>query len=231
MPDEWYLLGHDRMFSKLSNSSGDQMINIHRGKYGSNVGFKLPGQGSLITFSRQGSADSLSLVTMGKELFTIIVWVAIILAGVVMCGLSGYIRVVIVVSAALGLGVLNLFMPLLIEQLAATGEYAVYLVGVLWIGHWVFNKMPRVFKRVKLREKSGKKTKEGPEKTTAGVTAGSDADSGGVDEESQGHSVDVVNEARRSAKAARDKLAKKDKAGKKSKDTKKDNTDDKEGGR
>lgn len=236
IPDEWYLLRHDRMFSKLNNYSGERLVEIHRGKYGNNVGFKLPGQGNLVTFSRQGAADSLSLVTIPKEAFTIIVWVTIVLAGVVMCALSGYVRVVIIVTAGLGLGVLNLFMPLMIEQLVLTAEYAVYLVALLWAGHWVFKKMPLVFKRVKSCKITDIKSKEGPNKTPEDVSAGADddgpdGDGPDGDEENGEHSVDAVNKARKAAKAARDKLAEKEKTDKKSDKSKKDDTDDKEGGR
>jgi hypothetical protein len=247
LPNEWYLLGHDRMFSKLDHGYDDQMINIYRSKHGANVGFKLAGQGSRVTFSRLGAADSLSLVTMGKETFTVAVWVAIVLAGLVMCGLSGYVRVVLVVTAGLGLGVLNLFMPLMVERICFTGGYAVFLVCFLWFGHWVFKKLPQVFKRGKSRKKPLVESKECLEKVAGnaadaadevvgaelidddGDGDGSDDDDNGDDDET--HSVDVVNEARRSAKAARDKLAKKVKGSKKAKDSKKDSTDDKEGGR
>jgi len=226
MPDEWYLLGHDRMFSKLKSHQGDQMINICRHKYGNNVGFKLPGQGHMAVFSRQGAADTLSVVTMDKEVFTVAIWVVIIVAGFVLCKFSGYIRVVVIVTLGLGLGVLNLFMPLMVERITFAGTYAIVLVGVLWFGQWVFRKLPRVFKR----DKSPMKAEVESDKAIEVVPEQ-------LDEEDQlEHQVDAVDAAKKTAKAARDKLAKKDKKTKKSK--KKSKTDDsvnddndKEGGR
>ena len=253
MPNEWYLLAHDRMFSQLPghpkhpNYGGNQIVNNFRIKYGSNVGFKLSGQGRLVTFARQGSADSLSLTTMGKETFTILVWVAIILAGVVMCWISGYKRVLVIVTIALALGILNLFMPLMVQRLAMTGFFAVCLVAVLWFAQWVFKKLPQMFKRVNLRKKTGVKFEVGTAKTEVTIKTGggrkSDETAGDVidasanesnvdaDEQNQSHSTDVVNEARRVAKAARDKLDKNDNTKKTDKKDAKDNEDNKEGSR
>ena len=73
-----------------------------------------------------------------------------------MLKLPGFKRLQIILGVILAGAVLNLFTPLLVEQILASSFLAIFLIVLLWTGHWLFHKWPKI--RQYRREK--KKAKE-----------------------------------------------------------------------
>jgi hypothetical protein len=120
------------------------MLETLRRKQPSQVAFKLPSQGKVLNFVRQGPPGKLSVTAMGKEVFSIVVWVLIIAAGVLMLKLSGFDRILVILAAGLVAGMIHLYSPLLISQVARTGVFAGILVILLWVAQWGFVKLPKI---------------------------------------------------------------------------------------
>jgi hypothetical protein len=126
----------------------------------SEVKFKLPLQGRDVNFVRQGSPGKLRVISLGKEIFSIIVWAVIIAAGIAMLKLDGMRRLMILLAAALVGGLIHLFLPLLICRAAYAGTFATVLVFVLWAGQWIFLRLPAIRAVLPAKVKAGRKTAE-----------------------------------------------------------------------
>jgi hypothetical protein len=155
-----YILGHNRIFSKIPEWQGQNIINtLASSKYGQ-VAFKLSGQGKVVTFLRQGAGGKLSLLTMRKEFFNILIWAVLIIAGVWMLKLPGFKRLQIVLGVVLIGAVLNLFTPLLVEQILVSSFLAVFLIALLWAGHWFFHKWPKILQYRREKKKARQAAKK-----------------------------------------------------------------------
>ncbi|MHC4483367.1 MAG: hypothetical protein ACYSW4_07435, partial [Planctomycetota bacterium] len=75
IPKDYYVLGYAKVFSRLETHQSQHMLETLRRKQPSQVAFKLPSQGKVLNFVRQGSPGKLSVTAMGKEAFSIVVWV------------------------------------------------------------------------------------------------------------------------------------------------------------
>jgi hypothetical protein len=144
IPKDYYVLGYAKVFSRLETHQSQHMLETLRRKQPSQVAFKLPSQGKVLNFVRQGSPGKLSVTAMGKEAFSIVVWVLIIAAGVLMLKLSGFDRILVILAAGLVAGMIHLYSPLLISQVARTGVFAGILVILLWVAQWGFVKLPKI---------------------------------------------------------------------------------------
>ncbi|MBN2210194.1 MAG: hypothetical protein JW709_02255 [Sedimentisphaerales bacterium] len=147
IPEDYYFLGYDRIFSRLNSWQCTDMLRTLQYNQPSQVEFKLPGQGKVIDFVRQGAPGTLSVMVMGKEWFSIIIWVVILAAGALMLKLSGFQRILIILAAALLAGIMHLYWPLLIGQVFITGWFGVILVLLLWASHWLFFRVAQVRKQ------------------------------------------------------------------------------------
>ena len=112
------------------------------------VAFKLSGQGKELHFLRQGAPGELSVLLVGKEFFSVVIWVVIIGAGIVMLKLSGFHRVIVILAAGLIAGIIHLYLPLLVGKVIEVGIFAAVLVLLLWMAHWVFGKIPQLQSRL-----------------------------------------------------------------------------------
>jgi len=144
IPQDDFFLGYDRIFARLEPYQGHNMMETLRTDQPGGVGFKLSGQGKELIFVRQGPPGELSVLLLGKELFSIIVWALIIAAGVLMLKLSGFHRVLIVLAAGLIAGIAHLYLPLLVDRVLHTGVFAGVLMLLLWIAQWAFRELPRL---------------------------------------------------------------------------------------
>ena len=114
------------------------------GNQAGQVTFKLPGQGRHFDFIRQGPPGELLAVVIAKELVSIIIWAPIVLVGLLMLKLSGFQRVLIILTGALAGGVTHLYSPLLIERILAIGAYPAGLVLLLWLAQWIYIRLPEL---------------------------------------------------------------------------------------
>ena len=147
VPAEDYVLAHDRTFSLLGEGQGNYLVSTLAAGQPAGVAFKLPAQGRMIEFLRQGAPGTLSVTTMGRELFSILVWVIVLVVGVVLLRVKGFTRVLIVLAAAvLGL-IVRLWAPLLVSRMFNVSIWAVMIVLLLWLAQWVFFRLPRWQKR------------------------------------------------------------------------------------
>jgi len=146
IPDDYYVLGYDRTFSRLSSNQCSDMVRILQQSQPAQVAFKLPGQGKVLNFIRQGTPGELSVNVIGKEGFSIAVWILILVGGALMLKLSGFQRVVTLLVAGFGAGIVHLYLPLLINQAVEVGTYGGFLVLLLWLGQWVFIRIPKARK-------------------------------------------------------------------------------------
>jgi hypothetical protein len=166
IPQDYYLLGHDRVFAKLDPSRTREIVQTLRRKQPIQITFKLPSQGKSFDFIRQGVPEKLSVIVLSKETFSIIVWILIIAAGLLMLKLDGFRRITIVLAVALLCGLLHLYLPLLIQHTVAVGIYAAILVVLLWIGQWAFLRLPKIREALPKKVKAREKTAEKPSKKT-----------------------------------------------------------------
>jgi hypothetical protein len=143
IPQDCYLLGHDRNFCRVESQQGLNLLASLQIGQPSQVGFKLSSQGKVIHFVRQGAPGKLSARVVGKESFSIIVWLLIIAAGTAMLKLTVYRRVMVILAAAFVAGLIRLYLPLLVDQIVRLGTFAAVLVLVLWIVQWVYMKLPK----------------------------------------------------------------------------------------
>jgi len=164
IPQDYYLLGHDRVFAKLDHGRASEMVQRLGRQLRGRISFKLPSQGKPFDFVRQGAADKLSVIVTSKERFSVIVWILIIVAGAVMLKVNGFVRITILLAAALVCGVLQLYLPLLIRSAIMVGIYPAILVVLLWVGQWAFLRLPKVRaalpKKVKPKTKAAEKKNE-----------------------------------------------------------------------
>jgi len=158
IPQDYYLLGHDRVFCRVEPQQALNLLGSLRFSPATSgqglppaqvrglnvdVGFKLSGQGKAIDFVRQGAPGKLSARVVGKEVFSIIVWVLIIAAGAAMLKLTVYRRVMVILAAAFIAGLIRLYLPLLVDQVVRLGTFAAILVLLLWLVQWIYVKLPK----------------------------------------------------------------------------------------
>jgi hypothetical protein len=144
IPEGYLFLGHDREFSNITENQAYNTLNSLQNQQGRQVGFKLPGQGQAFNFARQGRTATLSVITSGKEFFSIFIWLLIIVVGVLMLKLDGFTRVVIILAAGLLCGIIQLFQPIMLRQICQTGMFAAILVLLLWLTRWWVRKLPQL---------------------------------------------------------------------------------------
>ena len=155
IPQDYYFLGYNRVFSRLGDYQCRNMLQMLGENQPSQVAFKLTGQGRVLDFIRQGAPGRLSVTAMGKEVFSIIIWILIIAAGVyMMLKLSGFHRVLVILAAALVAGVIHLSSPLLVNQTLQTGIFAGILVILLWAAQWGFIKLPELRQSLAARKEA-----------------------------------------------------------------------------
>ena len=114
------------------------MLTVLGKNYPSGVSFKLAPQGQQLNFVRQGAPAKLSVTLADKEIFTIVLWAAILAAGVWMLKLATFHRCLIILAAAVVAFVIRLFVPLLIDRMFYSGISAALIVVALWLVHWFF---------------------------------------------------------------------------------------------
>jgi hypothetical protein len=165
IPRSHYLLGHNRVFARLGRRSADEMRRILARGQPSGVEFKLSDQGKVFDFVRQGPPGSLGVIVAGKEAFSIVVWGLVIVAGVVMLRLGGYHRILIVSAGLILAAVANLYLPLMIQHLVRTGVFAAVVVVLLWVGQWLFLRLPKIRQALPAAVKPPAKTAKQPKAT------------------------------------------------------------------
>ncbi len=148
IPDDYLVLGHDRLFSMGRSWRANNLINRLGQKQSVPIGFKLSGQGKPVDFVRQGFSDELSVCTAAKGVFCVLVWLVIVVAGAAMLKLSGLLRIVIVLAVILLGGIAELWQPLLVANVMSTGCFAALLVIVLWVAQWGLIKIPKLRARL-----------------------------------------------------------------------------------
>jgi hypothetical protein len=148
IPEDDCFLGYDRLFSRLEPYQGQRMLETLRRNQPIGVEFKLSGQGKQLNFVRQGAPGELSVLLVGKEIFSIVIWVLIIAAGVLMLKLSGFNRVLIILAAGVVAGIIHLYLPLLVDKVIQTGVFAAILVLLLWAAQWAFRTLPQLRRRL-----------------------------------------------------------------------------------
>ncbi len=144
IPRDYYVLGFDRNFARLQTGQCNSMLRRLGLNQPAPVEFKLAPQGLPLHFIRQGPPGTLSVMVTGKEMFSIVVWLFIIAAGVCMLKLACYHRLLVILTAALAAGIVHLWLPLLVTRAAERGVYAAILIILLWIGQWVFLNLPKL---------------------------------------------------------------------------------------
>lgn len=150
LPKDYRLLSHDRTFSRVADRQTNEMLSLLNQGQPSAVGFKLPGQGAAYNFVRSGPPGQLSVIAIGKEWFSVMVWAVIVGVGVLMLKLNGFHRCLVILAAGLLAGILHLYLPLLVRQTVRVGLFAVLLVLVLWMIQWIFVRRPRWKRRAAL---------------------------------------------------------------------------------
>ncbi len=141
IPSEELMLWFDNAFSRVQ--SGPQQVRQMAGGYPAKVQLRFAKQGQAFDFIRQGSPGELGVMKMPKEIFSIAVWVLILVVGVAALKFSGFGRCVLVLFAAMAWVVINLFAPLLAEELVLAGYWAGMIVIGLWLAHWIFKSLPK----------------------------------------------------------------------------------------
>ena len=148
IPEDYCLLWHDRVFSQVESGSSGYVLQHLRMNQPGEVTFKLPGQGRAFNFTRQGAPGQLSVMVAGKEVVSVVVWALIIAAGVLCLKLTGFHRVLIILTVALVAGVAHLFAPLLVDHILGVGVFAAILVLLLWLAQWVYSRFPQLRQQV-----------------------------------------------------------------------------------
>jgi hypothetical protein len=144
IPDDYDLLWHNRLFSRLSSSQAHTFLQgLNEGRSG-RVTFKLAGQGKNFDFIRQGAPGTLLAVAAPREVVSIIVWTPIILLGLLMLKLSGFQRVLVILAGAVAGGAAHLYSPLLVDRILYIGAYPAVLVLVLWFAQWTYFRLPKL---------------------------------------------------------------------------------------
>ncbi len=148
VPAESYVLAYDRNFTQLDSQQAQNLLNVFGANQPSPVNFKLPPQGKAWDFIRQGRAQRFSVTLVGEEVFSILVLAIILIGGIGMLWLTGYTRAFIILTLAASFAFLNLFVPLLIEQILKAGLWAILIVAGLWFIQWAFFRYPKTYKAV-----------------------------------------------------------------------------------
>jgi hypothetical protein len=180
VPEDYCLLWHKRVFARLTSYRCQNVLQRLGSNQPSQVQFNLPAQGKDFNFIRQGAPGRLSVIAARKEVVSVVVWVLIVVAGVLMLKLSGFHRVLIILAAALAAGVLHLFLPLLVNRVLRVGVFAGVLIVLLWAAQWWFSRLPelrqrRAAKRQKaLQKKRERKGRKQPKEGTAQEPRASD---------------------------------------------------------
>lgn len=156
IPRDYLLLKHSKTFSKLYPGQAENMLSRMQRP----VTFKLAGQGKAFDFLRQGQPGELSVLILGQEVFAVIVWLLIIVAGALMLKLNGFQRVLIILVAGLIGGMLHLSSPMLVDHLIDIGSFAVMLVALLWIAQWLFLRLPAIRKSLASKNKAKEPTSQ-----------------------------------------------------------------------
>ena len=141
IPSEDRLLWFSDVFSRLG-SGQQQLRELGRG-YPGKVEFRFARQGTAWDFVRQGAPGELKIWTTGKEAFSILVWVVILVVGGAAVKLCGFHRCVLILVAGLLTIVVRLFAPLLVRQLVLSGFWAGLIVLGFWLAHWAFKCLPK----------------------------------------------------------------------------------------
>ncbi len=175
IPDGYYYLGHSRLFSQISSGQAQYMLNTFmqeqsRQRNLPQAGFKLAGQGQVQDYIRQGRSESLSVLAMSKELFSILVWATIIIAGIFMLKVTGNNRVMIILAIILAAGIVYLFHPTLVIRVLKTAWFPIALVLFLWLGQWSFANMPELRKNAARRRQKAIKENNQKKVTPPGET-------------------------------------------------------------
>jgi hypothetical protein len=144
IPEGYYFLGHDKVFSQISDSRSRSMLRSLQTPRSDPINFKLSGQGTVLSFVRQGPPEQLSVLAVGKEFFSVIVWILIIAAGVLMLKLSGYQRLIVILALGTLAGIIHLYLPVLVIRVLRVGGYAIFIVILLWTGQWLFIRLPKL---------------------------------------------------------------------------------------
>jgi hypothetical protein len=171
IPDGYYFLGNSKVFSQIKDYQSQNIFSLlqqehyrqisqQRGGTVPSGGFKLPGQGRVYNFVRQGSPGKLSVIAMSKESFSIVVWILIVAAGIYMLKVKGHDRLMIILGIILFAGVIYLFNPILVVRILKTGWFPICLVLLLWLGKWYFIKMPEFKQNAALRRQKALEKKE-----------------------------------------------------------------------
>jgi hypothetical protein len=146
-PQEDYLLAYDRTsFGLLTGYEADSLFGGLAAGQPVAPAFKLPAQGVAWNFIRQGPPGKLSVSLIGKEMFDIALWAVILVVGVILLKVGGFARLLIVLLGAVLVAAGSLFAPLLARQIVNGGRGAAIIVGVLWLGQWVFSYRARARK-------------------------------------------------------------------------------------
>lgn len=148
IPEGYYFLGYNKVFSQIEDSRSRSILRSTLRPRSGPVDFKLSGQGTVLNFVRQGPPEQLSVIAVGKEIFSVIVWILIIAAGVLMLKLGGYHRVIVILAVGLLAGIVHLYLPVLVIQILKVGGYAIFIVLLLWAGQWVFIRLPELSRKM-----------------------------------------------------------------------------------
>jgi hypothetical protein len=162
VPEEDYVLGYDRAFSQIKPHQCQRLLEVLGAGQPGQVTFKLPAQGKVLDFVRQGAPGKLSVTLLGKEGFSIVVWLLVIGAGVLMLKLGGFSRAQVILAAALVLGIIHLYRPLLVVQVLKVGVFAAVLVALLWLVQWGLVRVPQIRQALPARQKKAPSPKEPP---------------------------------------------------------------------
>ena len=141
IPAEDRLLWFDDVFSRIANGTGH--LRALAAGYRGSIDFRFARQGTAWDFVRQGAPGELRLWTAGKEVFSITVWVVILLVGAAAVKLCGFARCLLILVAVLAAIVVRLFAPLLVRQVVLSGFWAGLLVLGFWLAHWLFRSLPK----------------------------------------------------------------------------------------
>ena len=150
IPSEDLLLWFDNAFSKVQ--SGPQQVRQMARGYPAKVQLRFSQQGKAFDFIRQGLPDELGVIKLPKEIFSIAVWVLILVVGVAALKFCGFGRCVLVLIAVLATVVIRLFAPLLARQIVLAGYWAGMIVIGLWLAHWIFKSLPKQINRSRPEE-------------------------------------------------------------------------------
>jgi len=141
IPSEDHLLWFSSVFSRIAG--GTAQLRALAAGYPGTIQFQFARQGTAWDFVRQGAPGELRTWTAGREAFSIIVWVVILLVGGAAVRLCGFHRCILILAAGLLAIVVGLFAPLLVRRLVLSGLWAGLIVLGFWLAHWLFKCLPK----------------------------------------------------------------------------------------